>query len=95
MNYPQARRKARTVFGPEGDARMVKVDKSLFRVTYAVGVVRDRSFLPLGAGASWDEAFANVKEVPAKAEPARAEVPAKATVEAGTGAQPPVQRVKL
>lgn len=63
MNYPQARRKARKLFGKEGDARMVKVSEKLFSAKYVVGVNRGGKFIPLGAGSSWDEAFNNVKEV--------------------------------
>ena len=63
VNYPQARRKARTVFGKEGDARLIRIGAKLFKATYTVGIVRDGKFLSLGAGNSWEEAFKSVSEV--------------------------------
>ena len=64
MNYPQARRKARTLFGKEGDAMLVRGTTSLFKPLYTVGITRGGQFVPLGAGTSWEAAFTNVKEVP-------------------------------
>ena len=60
MDYAQARRRARFMFGGGGDIR--SRPGSLGPV-YIVGVVQQGKFKQLGAGLSWEEAFNSVTEV--------------------------------
>lgn len=59
LNYPQAKRQARKLFGANGDVTVVKQALSFF--VYRVGTIIEGVFIPLGMGKNWEDAFEDAK----------------------------------
>ena len=59
MNYEEARRKARTLFGNSAEVRTHKPFPML--TVYEVGIIEKGVFTCFGAGNSWEDAFGSVK----------------------------------
>lgn len=61
MNYAEARREARKLFGEHAEVHRVKGHIAAHQ--YEVGTIIAQKFVRLGVGSTWEKAFGSVKEV--------------------------------
>ena len=63
MDYPEAKRRARALFGQHGDAKMWAQPFFPFRVGVWTEVTPgNRQFVVVGVGGSWEDALADARK---------------------------------